>query len=101
MTTPDDERWIGELVAVLNQQIVVDTDSMPLPFAAEELLAWLRDPRVFQRVQHRDWQTVIVEYKDSFRGSGPRLCALLQPEHRALTSCLDRLFTATDGKPTG
>ncbi|MFI6217049.1 hypothetical protein ACIBCD_34045 [Nocardia brasiliensis] len=98
MTTSDEERWIGELVAVLNQQIAVDTDTVPLPLAAEELLAWLRDPRSFQRIQHRDWQTVIVEYKESFRCSGPRLNTLLQPVHRVLMSCLDGLFTATDGK---
>ncbi|MEV0434891.1 hypothetical protein [Nocardia sp. NPDC050413] len=99
MTSPQDERWTGELVAVLSKRIVVYTDSMPLPVAAEELLAWLRDLRVFQRIQHRDWKSVIAEYGESFRTSGPRLCALLQSEHRALKSCLDQLFTMTGNQP--
>ncbi|MCC3317959.1 MULTISPECIES: hypothetical protein [Nocardia] len=98
MTIPEDERWLSELVAILNEQVVVYTDVMPVPYAAVELLAWLHDPRDFQPIQHRDWQSAIRDYKESFRLTGPRLQRFLQNEHRTLETQLDSLFTEINGK---
>ncbi|BDT87390.1 hypothetical protein [Nocardia cyriacigeorgica] len=98
MTIPEDERWLSELVAILNRQVVVYTDVVPIPHAAMELLAWLQDPRDFRPIQHRDWQSAIRDYQESFRLTGPRLERLLQNEHRTLESHLNSLFTEINGR---
>lgn len=98
MTIPEDERWLSELVAILNEQVVVYTDVIPISHAAVELLAWLHDPRAFRPIQYRDWQSAIRDYKESFRLTGPRLRRLLHNEHRILESHLCSLFTETNGK---
>ncbi|MEU4291874.1 hypothetical protein AB0E63_26915 [Kribbella sp. NPDC026596] len=54
---------------------------LDLTLAAEEVLAWLRDPRRFDRRNHRPgWSSVLAELQSSLDSLGPHLAGVLEAE---------------------
>ncbi|MGW6335027.1 hypothetical protein [Nocardia rhamnosiphila] len=98
MQSPEDEdQWLAEMVAVLDERFTVDVEAMTLTAATTELLAWVDDRRQFIPAQRNDWQSMLEDVRLSFCASGPKLQRFVDPAYCLVETHFAQLFITPAG----
>lgn len=93
--TVQQDRWVGELVAVLEDRFTMYVAAMTLPAATNELIAWLGDTREFVATQYDDWRSVLSDFRRAYMESGPKLRRESDRHYRLIEQQFPNLFTTS------
>ncbi|KXF53099.1 hypothetical protein AXA44_45220 [Rhodococcus sp. SC4] len=93
--TVQQDPWVGELIAVLEDTFTMFVAAMTLPAAISELIAWLEDTREFVAAQYDDWQSVLDDFRDAYKESGPKLRREADRHYGLIEQRFTNLFTTS------